>query len=116
MRDDAAYLLDILLAAGDALSFVKGMKKEEFEKNRMCQLAVVKAIEIIGEAASRVSAEMKALHPEIPWAEMIGMRNRLVHAYFEINVERVWDTTQADLLPLLVALRPLVPDEERSES
>jgi uncharacterized protein with HEPN domain len=64
-------------------------------------LALVKVIEIIGEAASRVSPEYQANHPQIPWPAMSGMRNRLVHAYFDINLRILWQTTQEDL-PLLI--------------
>ena len=77
----------------------------------MHQLAILKSIEIIGEAASRVSAGTKEAHPEIPWREIIGMRNRLVHAYFDVNLIRVWDTVQEDLPALIAQLEPLVPPE-----
>jgi uncharacterized protein with HEPN domain len=64
-------------------------------------LALVKAVEIVGEAVSRVSPEYQANNPQIPWSAMIGMRNRLVHAYFDINLRILWQTTQEDL-PLLI--------------
>ena len=112
MRDDAAYLLDILIAARDALSFVLGLTWEQFEESRLHQNAVIKTIEIIGEAAGRLSNETKTTHAEIPWAEIIGMRHRLVHGYFEVNVRYVWDTVQRDLQPLIALIEPLVPPEE----
>lgn len=62
----------------------------EFERDHITQLAILKGVEIVGEAASRVSADTKEAHPEIPWPEIIGLRNRLVHAYFEVNLQRVW--------------------------
>ena len=70
-------------------------------------------MEIIGEAASRLSAETRAAHPPIPWREIVGMRNRLVHAYFEIDLRLVWDTVRNDLPPLIARLEPLVPPESR---
>ena len=112
MRDDAAYLLDILLAARDARSFVSGLTWEEFEGSRLHQKAVIKAIEIIGEAAGRVSAETKAAHAGIPWLEIIGMRNRLIHGYFEVDLRKVWDAAQHDLPPLIAMVEPLIPPEE----
>lgn len=112
MRDDAAYLLDILIAARDELSFVLGLTWEQFEESRLHQNAVIKTIEIIGEAAGRLSNETKTTHAEIPWAEIIGMRHRLVHGYFEVNVRYVWDTVQRDLQPLIALIEPLVPPEE----
>jgi uncharacterized protein with HEPN domain len=112
MRDDAAYLLDMVIAARDAQSFVSGLSWEEFEQSRLHQNAVLKAIEIIGEAAGRISNEVKATHTEIPWPEIIGMRHRLVHGYFEVDVRKVWDTAQNDLPSLIALIEPLVPPEE----
>ena len=63
----------------------------------MLARALVKDIEIIGEAASRVSQDFRATHPQLPWADIVGMRNRLIHAYFDINLDRVWDTIKKDL-------------------
>ena len=112
MRDDAAWLLDILIAARDARSFVSGVSWEQFEESRLHQNAVLKAIEIIGEAAGRVSNEFKATHTEIPWPEIIGMRHWLVHGYFEVDIRKVWDTVQDDLPSLIDLIEPLVPPEE----
>ncbi len=112
MRHDDAYLLDMLLAARDAVEFAEGLTFPEFEQSRLNQNAVLKAIEIIGEAASCISPETRQAHPEIPWTEIIGMRNRLVHAYFEVNLERVWQTVQQDVPRLITLLEPLVPREE----
>ena len=111
MRPDDAYLLDMLLAAREAVEFAVELTYPQFEQGRMHQLAILKSIEIIGEAASRVSAGTKEAHPEIPWREIIGMRNRLVHAYFDVNLIRVWQTVQEDLPALIAQLEPLVPPE-----
>lgn len=112
MRHDDAYLLDMLLAAREAGKFTDGLTLAEFKRNRMAQLAILKAVEVVGEAASQVSTEGKKAHPEIPWAKIIGMRNRLVHGYFNVNLERVWETVQQDLPLLIALLEPLVPPEE----
>ena len=90
-RDDA-YLLDMLLAAREARAFVSSLAPVDFRRNRMAQLAVPKAIEIVGEAASRVSETFATAHPEIPWRAIVGMRNRLVHDYAGIDLDRVWET------------------------
>jgi uncharacterized protein with HEPN domain len=111
-RDDTAYLLDILLAARDAVHFATGLTSAQFEKSRLHQNAILKAIEIIGEATARISTETRLAHPDIPWLAIIGMRNRLVHAYFEVNLKRVWDTVQRDLPGLIDLLEPLVPPSE----
>lgn len=112
MRRDEAYLLDMLLAARDAQNFARGLTREQFQASRLHQVAALKVLETIGEAASRVSEPLRATHPQIPWREIIGTRNRLVHAYFEVELDEVWDTVQNDLPPLIAALERLVPPEE----
>lgn len=112
MRHESAYLLDILLAAREAVSFLAESTWPEFLEDRKCQLAVTKSLEIIGEAAGRISTETRDAHPEIPWRAIIGMRNRLTHDYFEINFRRVWDVVHEDLPALITAIEPLVPPEE----
>ena len=113
MQRDDAYFLDMLLAAHDAMAFTSSLTFLEFETSRLHQNAVVKAIEIIGEAASRVSKNMQSVHPQIPWAEIIGMRNRLVHGYGDIQLDVVWQTVQDDLPNLVAQLEPLVPAAPR---
>ena len=112
MRRDEAYLLDMLLAARDAQNCVRGLTRHQSGQSRLHQLAALKALETIGEAAARVSERFRIAHPEIPWREITGMRNRLVHAYFEVDLDEVWDTVQNDLAPLVVVLEPLVPPEK----
>ena len=111
MRHDGAYLLDMLLAAREARKFADALTFTAFEQNRMAQLAILKAVEIVGEAASRVSAAGKKAYPEIPWTEIVGMRNRLVHGYFNINLQRVWETVEEDIPRLISQLEALVPPE-----
>lgn len=111
MRRSDAYLLDMLMAAREARRFAVSLTFPEFEQNRMAQLAILKSVEVVGEAASRVSAQVRAEHPEIPWSKIIGMRNRLVHGYFSVRLERVWDTVKQDIPRLISQLEPLVPPE-----
>ncbi len=113
MRNDAAYLLDMLLAARDAQSFVAGLTWEQFQASKLHQNAVIKAIEIIGEAASRISPQTRAAHPEIPWPEIIAMRHRLVHGYFEVDLQKVWYTVHREIPSLIALIEPLVPPEEK---
>lgn len=89
-------------AAREAASFVATRVYADLHADRQLTLALVKEIEIIGEAAARLSDESRAAIPEIPWVDVIGMRNRLVHVYFDIDLERLWDTVQQDL-PRLAA-------------
>ena len=108
-REDAAHLLDMLVAARDAVTFADELSYGEYARDRRHQLAILKAVEIVGEAASRLSGETKELHPDIPWREIVGMRNRLVHAYFDVDLRLVWDTVQGDLPSLIAKLEPLAP-------
>jgi uncharacterized protein with HEPN domain len=108
MRRDEAYLLDMLLAARKARQFVEGITQEEFAASELHQNAVIRPLEIIGEAAARVSPEARAAHPEIPWDLMVGMRNRLIHEYFRIDLLVVWETLQQDLPDLIALLEPLM--------
>ena len=103
--DDVVRLRHMLDAAEDARQFSAGRKREELDHDRMLVLSLVKCIEIIGEAASRVSDATQAEIPSLPWADIIGMRNRLIHAYYDVDHDRVWDTVSDDLPMLIEALR-----------
>lgn len=110
-RSDTIRLRHMLDAANEALSFVKGRQKDDLKKNRMLVYALVRSIEIIGEAASRVSAETRMRCPSIPWDQVVGMRNRLIHAYFDVDVDRVWDTICDDLPVLIKELERVISSE-----
>jgi len=110
-RDDA-YLLDILSAARKVVQYATGVTEEGFERSELLQDATMRQLGIIGEAAGKVSQETRNAHPEIPWSEMIGMRNRLIHEYSRINLKRVWDTLQNDIPHLTTLIEPLVPPPE----
>ncbi len=112
MRRSEAYLLDMLINARKAVKFATGLSYEKFTQSDLHQNAILKSIEIIGKAASHVGAETREAHSEIPWHQIIGMRNRLVHGYFEVNFIRVWDTVKQDLPALIAQLEPLVPTDD----
>ncbi len=114
MRRDETYLLDILIAANKALKFVEGIDRNKFEENEIVQNAVMRPLEIIGEAAGRISKEFRKAHPEIPWREMVGLRNRLIHEYFRIDFGAVWGTIHKDLPKLIEIIEPLVPKEDET--
>ena len=98
---DRLRLEHMLTAARDTLDSVSGRSRESLARDRMLLRSIERELEIIGEAANKVSGEFRVSHPEIPWADMIGMRNRLTHAYFDIDLDMVWETVKEDL-PSLV--------------
>lgn len=112
MWRDEGLLLDMLLAAADAREFVQDVEWADFESSRLYQSAVIRQLEVLGEAANRVSAEFQAAHPEIPWSSIIGPRHRLIHGYRTVRLDIVWDVVQRELPPLIEILRPLIPPEE----
>lgn len=109
MPKDNVRLQHMLDAATEALSFAKGKSRADLNTDRMLALSLIKAIEIIGEAANKVSAEVKTKYTSIPWLDIIGMRNRLIHAYFEINLDILWKTITEDVPPLVAELEKIVP-------
>ncbi len=95
-------------AAETALAFVGGRKRADLDLDRMLLFAVVRAIEIVGEAAAKVSEETRTSVPDIPWGGIVGMRNRLIHGYFDIDTAIVWKTLSDELPVLLPILRRAV--------
>ena len=107
-KADAIRLRHMLDAAQETLSFVEGKTRKDLETDRVLALALVKSIEIIGEAANQVSPEGQAACHNVPWREIITMRNRLVHAYFDINLDIVWNTVVDELPPLTDVLSQML--------
>src|SRR5262245_43232767 len=101
LESDAVRLRHMLDAARETIGFMSGRSREDLVTDRLLALALLRSIEIIGEAASRLSRPLCASHPEVPWADIVGMRNRLVHAYFDVDLNLVYDTVAFDL-PVLV--------------
>lgn len=114
-RDDA-YMLDMLLAARKVHSYTRNVNWGRFRDDDLLQNAVMRQIQIIGEAARKISRQYKDAHSEIPWQAIIGMRNRLVHEYFDIIPERVWDVVENNIPELIRLVEPLVPPDESSQS
>ena len=101
--DDPTRLPHILDAARDISDFLRGRTRQDLDRDRMLVLALIKSVENIGEAASKISPEGRSRWPHIPWRQASSMRNRLVHGYFEIDLDRVWDSATMDV-PALVPL------------
>jgi len=102
---DRVRLLHMLDAAQEAILFCQGRSRADLDDDRMLVLALMKAIEIIGEAANQITETTRKQYPLIPWTDIVGMRNRLVHAYFDINLDILWQTIQHDLPPLVMELQ-----------
>ncbi len=107
MSQDKEYLLDILQAARLAVAYAGGKSQEEFLWDVQCQDAVIRRLEIIGEAARRVSEQTRTDYPHLPWIEMIGMRNFLIHEYDDVDLTIVWHAVHIDLPPLIAALEEI---------
>ena len=89
---DRNRLCHMFEAALEAVGYTDGLPREEFDSQRPLQHSVVRCIEIVGEAASRLSPELRENNPDIPWKDMVGMRNRLIHAYFDMDLDLIWQT------------------------
>jgi len=111
MWRDEAYVLDMLLAARKVLRYTAGVDQVRFLADEMMQDAVIRQIQIVGEAARKVSPEWKAAHGEIPWPAIIGMRHRLVHDYISVLPDKVWEVVATDLPALILQFEALVPPD-----
>lgn len=107
-KDDLTRVRHILDAANDILDFTTGQSRSDLDTDRKLNLALVRLLEIIGEAANGISNEFQEMHPDIPWRQMSGMRNRLIHGYFDVNLDTVWVTVTQDIQPLVVALNKTI--------
>jgi len=94
MKKDKAYLKHVSDAIYDIEKFTEGVTKEGFYRSKEKQYAVLRALEIIGEATKNLSKELRARHQEVPWRDVSGMRDKLIHEYFGINLELVWETVK----------------------
>jgi uncharacterized protein with HEPN domain len=107
-RADVDYLADILEAIQRCLSYTSGLDWNSYVIDYKTQDAVVRNLEIIGEAAKALSSQLRSDHPEVPWRDVIGARDRLIHHYFGINNEIVWEIIQIDLPALLPQVQQIL--------
>lgn len=106
--DDSARLRHMIDAAEKSRAFIHNHTRADLETDEMLRLALMKLMEIVGEAASRTSPELRAQYPNIPWREVVSMRNRLTHGYFEVNLDILWNVLQNDIPSLITALRSIL--------
>lgn len=110
---DLIRLKHMLDASTEILEFTRDKNREDLVNDRKLNLSVVHLLEIIGEAASGISTEAQDNYPQIPWKVIIGMRNRLIHGYFDIDLEIVWKTVTQDIPPLIPELEKIIKSQEQ---
>ena len=109
-RTDTDYLLHILEAGKRTIAYVSKTTYEEFLEDTKTQDAVLRNLEIIGEAGKNISSSLKDRHPEIPWKNMAGMRDKLIHHYFGVNLNIVWIVTKDELQDIIDNIRTIISD------
>lgn len=102
-------LRNMLDHAREAVAMATGKTREDLDDDRKLNLALVRLLEVVGEAASRTPAEDRAQYPQIPWAQMVGLRNRLIHGYDSVDFDILWKIVNHDLPPLITELEQIVP-------
>jgi len=112
-RDYRDYLQDILDAINDIESFVDNMTYKEFIKDRKTLNAVIRSIEIIGEASKNIPESTKTNNRELPWKQMAGMRDKLIHAYFGIDTETLWKAAKENIPPLKQSIQEILKNQEK---
>ncbi|NJR66522.1 MAG: DUF86 domain-containing protein [Leptolyngbyaceae cyanobacterium CRU_2_3] len=104
------FLQDMVNYAEDARNFVADMDFASFEQDKRTSYAVVRAVEVIGEAAKNIPQSLKDQHPHIPWRSIAGMRDKVIHQYFGVNLQVLWDTVQQDIPPLKAAIAQVLAE------
>ena len=112
MRRDADRLADIIEAADAAIAFAAGRDRAALDTDSLLEAGIVEKIIIIGEAAARLSDPFRQAHPKTPWADIVGMRNVIIHAYWQVDHDELWRTVTDDLPNLLTTIRPLLGEIE----
>lgn len=115
-KDDRIKALHALEAAEKAVAFLEGLEREDLDRDEKLSLAVVRLLEIVGEAAAQTEATFREAHPDVPWRRMVALRNRLIHGYFDINLNVVWDTVKTDFPPMVAALQNILNSDDDTGS
>lgn len=110
-HDDRITMRQMLDNARQARAMTHGRKRSDLDSDSMFRLALTHLVEIIGEAASRISPSTREKHRQIPWVNIVGMRNRLIHGYDVVDLNLLWDTVETDIPPLIRQLEAIITEE-----
>lgn len=113
LRDDSVTLSQMLDHAREAADLVKNRSRQDLDEDRLLNLALVRLVEVVGEAATRVSSSCRSAHPELPWPQIIALRNRLIHGYDAINFDMLWQILTAEFPALVGALEKILNPPRR---
>ena len=113
-REYIDYLQDIFESLEKAEEFIQGLEFEEFKKDEKTIFATIRALEVIGEATKRIPNSLKNRYPDVPWQEMAGIRDKLIHDYFGVNIEVVWNTVKQDLPSLRPQIKRIIEENVSS--
>jgi uncharacterized protein with HEPN domain len=111
-RELGDYIQDIFEALGEVRDFTAGLQYEDFVKDKKTINAVVRSLEVIGEATKKIPVNLRLIYPEIPWKRMAGMRDKLIHEYFGIDLEIVWEVINSELPPIEPLIKKVLDDLE----
>ena len=112
-RDPRLYVHHMLDHAAEALAMTQGRSREDLDTDRMLNLSLVRLMEVVGEASGRVPPDFRALYPDIPWRQTSDLRNRLIHAYDEINFDTLWEIIRNEVPPLIEQLEAVLDENGR---
>ncbi len=111
--EDTVRLMHMLDHAREASALIRGKSRSHLGAERSLELSLVRLLEIVGEAANRVSASEQSKHPGVPWLKIVGLRNRLIHGYDAVDLDILWEIVTKDISPLIAELEKLVPPAKR---
>ena len=111
--DALARVQHMLDYAREAEDMAQGRVRADLDTDRMFNLALVRLVEVVGEAASWIESDFRALHPQVPWRDIVATRNRLIHEYYQVDLNRIWRIVQDDVPPLIAQLESIIAAAQR---